>query len=795
MERIGKKIRGLRKKIRAIESLKTKNLTKLTMAQKIKMSRENSLRKELKACLEKEARSAEGNARPERDIENSAKSTNLLNMSPGMKASAEEDSGSNTPGKKLRSNLDTSAREVCWRPSKKGERRPAKNSEASGSMEVSSTQKLKCQFRLSAQEFRPCFAKALNSNEISANIRNNKTSDTARSNSSSPADSDNFASGAESIPTSLPPPSIKTTEDTSTTATVLETTTNIRKMKSPNASRIRSIRKKLRDIEKLDNKIQTGALKKISEPQRLKLRKRFDLTRELQGLELLDGIAEIPVERLERKNSGNGCCKYATPEPETSNASTTNSFAIGRQLSEQRVSSEDFQRLCCLGTGSFGKVLQVRHNESGDIYAMKIIKKSRVVKKKVELSTMLERDVLAQVAHPFIVELHCAFQTMDKLYLVMTFIPGGELFWHLHDQGTFPEDVARFYVAELVLAVSYLHSRSIIHRDIRPENLLLGGDGHLIVTDFGLAKALSRSRNERVDQFDKGNLAIRENKRMQSKVNTSSVTSSPKHAAAGNEREDESDHTISPDLSSLLAGVPAEASPSSKATCTATRANRAVTLCGAEEYMAPEMIAGGGYGKSVDWWSVGILLYEMLTGAPPFTQKGRSGSCEKIFHMILNERVKMPPYLSKACHGIIRGLLERNVQRRLGCFKSTMFKKGGVDAIKMHPFFANTRWEKLVSKDVKPPILPDLADVADTRHFTEDFLSLPPRDTPRACARTPPKDARPPPFRLSDGKFESSDKVSPFRGFSYVFEKEAPGASKEEPGPGPRGKISAGDRG
>ena len=171
---------------------------------------------------------------------------------------------------------------------------------------------------------------------------------------------------------------------------------------------------------------------------------------------------------------------------------------------------KDYQRLCCLGTGSFGKVLQVRHLGTGKIYAMKIIKKDHVSRKNVETSTMLERDVLVKIHHPFIVKLRHAFQTVEKLYLVMTYVSGGELFWHLHDQGAFDEKVSRFYSAELVLALDYLHSLDIIHRDIRPENLLLAHDGHLIVTDFGLAKALSRSNEIRVDQFNKSELASRD---------------------------------------------------------------------------------------------------------------------------------------------------------------------------------------------------------------------------------------------------------------------------------------------
>ena len=405
--------------------------------------------------------------------------------------------------------------------------------------------------------------------------------------------------------------------------------------------KIRTIKKKLRDIGKLDEKIQSGVLKRISEPQRMKLRRKFELECELRDLEEM------------KKN-------IVTQSPDNDDDNFDDDHG--------KASLQDYQRLCCLGTGSFGKVLQVRHHKTGKIYAMKIIKKNHVSLKKVETSTMLERDVLVKVRHPFIVKLRHAFQSDEKLYLVMTYVSGGELFWHLHDQGAFNEDVSRFYSAELVLALDYLHSLDIIHRDIRPENLLLGHDGHLIVTDFGLAKALSRSNEKRVDQFNKSELEAREKSRQEKKISSTTVS----------------------------------------VTTTTTKRQRTATLCGAEEYMAPEMIAGGGYGKSVDWWSLGVLLYEMLTGSPPFTQKGKGASCEKLFKMILNERVKLPSYLTRTCHGILRGLLERNVQRRLGCFKSTMFKKGGVDAIKMHPFFDSIDWNKLYAKKLRPPIVRDV---------------------------------------------------------------------------------------
>eukprot|EP00451_Oxyrrhis_marina_P025558 CAMPEP_0204344522 /NCGR_PEP_ID=MMETSP0469-20131031/25690_1 /ASSEMBLY_ACC=CAM_ASM_000384 /TAXON_ID=2969 /ORGANISM="Oxyrrhis marina" /LENGTH=208 /DNA_ID=CAMNT_0051329797 /DNA_START=10 /DNA_END=632 /DNA_ORIENTATION=- len=208
---------------------------------------------------------------------------------------------------------------------------------------------------------------------------------------------------------------------------------------------------------------------------------------------------------------------------------------------------------------------------------------------------------MTKVDHPFVVGLKCSFQTPEKMFLIMDYMPGGELFFHLDREGFILEEVARFYVAELTLALEFLHSIHIIHRDLKPENVLIDAQGHIKVTDFGLAKDFRDG-----DASDEG-----------------------------------------------------------------TR-----TVCGTYEYMAPEMISKKGYSKAVDWWSLGTLMYEMMTGKPPFRGKNK----DVLMKRILTEKIKFPPWLTGEATSLMKAFLERNVQRRLGATKSTMFKVGGTQA-------------------------------------------------------------------------------------------------------------------
>jgi len=275
-----------------------------------------------------------------------------------------------------------------------------------------------------------------------------------------------------------------------------------------------------------------------------------------------------------------------------------------------------------LGKGSFGKVVLVRKRtgaESGGLFAMKILRKAHLVKRRQIERTKTERKVLAVADHTFIMKLHFAFQTEDKLYLVLDYCPGGELFFHLSRYRRFPERVARFYTAELVLAIDHLHSKGIIYRDLKPENVLLDAEGHVKLGDFGLAK---------------------------DKIN---------HPCKG-----------------------------------------ATSMCGTPEYMSPEVLSQAGHGFCVDYWGLGMLVYEMMTGLPPWYTTDRS----KLFKKLKSAPLEVPSYFSPASTDCVKHLLQRNQYKRLGV--------NGVDEVKSHPFFQQPPldFDMLVQRRIEAPIRP-----------------------------------------------------------------------------------------
>lgn len=312
-----------------------------------------------------------------------------------------------------------------------------------------------------------------------------------------------------------------------------------------------------------------------------------------------------------------------------------------------KIGPGDFEILRVVGQGAFGKVFQVvrktaREDGDGDgIYAMKVMRKDTIIKKKHVDYMKAERDILTKVLHPFIVQLRYSFQTKSKLYLILDFINGGHLFFHLYRQGIFSEDQARIYTAEIVSAVSHLHKCGIVHRDLKPENILMDADGHVMLTDFGLAKEIDES-------------------------------------------------------------------------------SRSNSMCGTTEYMAPEILLSKGHNKDADWWSVGILLYEMLTGQPPFTHANR----KKLQERIIKEKVKLPPFLSSEAHSLLKGLLQKEPSRRLGRGPS------GGDDIKRHKWFQSINWKKLEARELQPKFKPDVSGKDCTANFDRCWTAMPPNDSP-----------------------------------------------------------------
>ena len=248
-----------------------------------------------------------------------------------------------------------------------------------------------------------------------------------------------------------------------------------------------------------------------------------------------------------------------------------------------------------LGTGSFGRVRLCKHKNGNDYYAIKCLKKREIIKMKQVQHIIAEKSILMEISHPFIVNMLCSFQDDKKLYLVLEFVIGGEMFTHLRSAGRFPNDVAKFYHAELVLAFDYLHSKDIIYRDLKPENLLLDAKGHVKITDFGFAKKVPE---------------------------------------------------------------------------------RTFTLCGTPEYLAPEVIQSKGHGKAVDWWTMGILLYEFIAGYPPFYDD----TPFRIYEKILEGKVKFPNWFDSRARDLVKGLLMTDHTKRLDAEERRRGHQG-------HPYF------------------------------------------------------------------------------------------------------------
>ncbi|EAS34359.1 AGC/PKA protein kinase [Coccidioides immitis RS] len=298
-----------------------------------------------------------------------------------------------------------------------------------------------------------------------------------------------------------------------------------------------------------------------------------------------------------------------------------------RQL-KGKYSLNDFTLRRTLGTGSFGRVHLVQSVHNQRFYAIKVLKKQQVVKMKQVEHTNDERRMLERVKHPFLITLWGTFQDAKNLYMVMDFVEGGELFSLLRKSQRFPNPVAKFYAAEVTLALEYLHSQNIVYRDLKPENLLLDRHGHLKITDFGFAKEVR-------------------------------------------------DITW--------------------------------TLCGTPDYLAPEVVSSKGYNKSVDWWSLGILIFEMLCGFTPFWD---SGSPMKIYENIVHGRVKYPPFLVPDARDLLSQLITPDLTKRLGNLR------GGSEDVKNHAWFSEVTWDRLARKDIDAPYIPPVkAGQGDASQF------------------------------------------------------------------------------
>ncbi|XP_072470564.1 cAMP-dependent protein kinase catalytic subunit PRKX isoform X1 [Notamacropus eugenii] len=362
------------------------------------------------------------------------------------------------------------------------------------------------------------------------------------------------------------------------------------------------------------------------------------------------------------------------PAHSSSPAAGPGSLAPSPELPDYKL--QDFDTLATVGTGTFGRVHLVKERTAKHYFALKVMSIPDVIRLKQEQHVHNEKSVLKEVNHPFLIRLYWTYHDERFLYMLMEYVPGGELFSYLRNMGRFNNSTGLFYSAEIICAIEYLHSKEIVYRDLKPENILLDKEGHIKLTDFGFAKKL---------------------------------------------------------------------------------VDRTWTLCGTPEYLAPEVIQSKGHGRAVDWWALGILIFEMLSGFPPFFDDNPFG----IYQKILAGKIDFPRHLDLYVKDLIKKLLVVDRTRRLGNMKEDIDKlecvqkkmtrmvkgtgnhakqgsverKNGADDVKRHRWFRSVDWDAVPQRKLKPPIVPKVSNDGDTSNFEaypeDDWNKTPP---------VPPKD-------------------------------------------------------
>ncbi|CAI4224907.1 unnamed protein product [Auanema sp. JU1783] len=290
------------------------------------------------------------------------------------------------------------------------------------------------------------------------------------------------------------------------------------------------------------------------------------------------------------------------------------------------VSMKDLTTIVTIGTGTFGRVELARHQDNGQHFALKVLNMHKVVQTRQVQHVHSEKEVLNKLQHPFIVQLFSTDKDEKNLYMIMEFVPGGELFSYLRASRVFSNSMSRFYAAEIVSALDYIHSKNIVYRDLKPENLMLTKEGHIKMADFGFAKELK---------------------------------------------------------------------------------DRTYTLCGTPEYLAPESLSNKGHNKAVDWWALGVLIYEMMAGRPPF----RGKTTTEIYDRIIEHKLKFPRSFNLVAKDLVKKLLVVDRTQRIGAMKN------GARDVMEHKWFQKINWKDLNEMRLEPPIVPTLYHSGDTGNF------------------------------------------------------------------------------
>lgn len=347
----------------------------------------------------------------------------------------------------------------------------------------------------------------------------------------------------------------------------------------------------------------------------------------------------------------------------------------GTPKTTQGFGLNDFEMLRVIGRGSYAKVLLVSLRKNKKLYAMKVIKKELVTDEEDVDWVQTEKHVFETASnHPFLVGLHSCFQTRERLFFVIEYVNGGDLMFHMQRQRKLPEDHARFYAAEIILALHFLHEKGIIYRDLKLDNVLLDSEGHIKLTDYGMCKE------------------------------------------------------------GILKG------------------DTTSTFCGTPNYIAPEILRGEDYSFSVDWWALGVLMFEMMAGRSPFDIVGMTDNPDQntedyLFQVILEKVIRIPRSLSVKASSVLKGFLNKMPMERLGCHPETGFQ----DIID-NAFFKSVDWDILQQRQVIPPYKPPITDEYGLENFDAQFTEEPVQLTP-----TSPRTIA----KIDQGEFEGFEYINP----------------------------------
>ncbi|XP_047342507.1 serine/threonine-protein kinase tricornered-like [Impatiens glandulifera] len=347
------------------------------------------------------------------------------------------------------------------------------------------------------------------------------------------------------------------------------------------------------------------------------------------------------------------------------------------RLKRHKICVDDFELLTIIGRGAYGEVRLCKEKKSGNIYAMKKLKKSDMLSKGQVEHVRAERNLLAEVASHCIVKLYYSFQDDEYLYLIMEYLPGGDMMTLLMREDILTEDVAKFYIAQSVLAIESVHKHNYIHRDIKPDNLLLDKNGHMKLSDFGLCKPLDCRTLSTLKEDEP-----MEDENVKEPMDIDGSNHDSDNRSIGRTRSEQLQHWQM------------------------NRRKLAFSTVGTPDYIAPEVLLKKGYGMECDWWSLGAILYEMLVGYPPFYSDDPITTCRKIVHW--RNQLKFPEdaKLSIEAKDLICRLL-CDVEHRLGT--------GGAYQLKAHPWFNDIIWDKLYEIDAA--FKPEVNGELDTRNF------------------------------------------------------------------------------